>query len=144
MSASDNLSPLQFKFTPAESEHVPSPKEIYYGLPHAHSIETLHRVDALNSEGSRVGRIQWEPRNGRVESIGVEPALRRKGIATTLWHEAHTNAQREGLVHPVHSDVQMPDGQAWAAGLSQNATKDRGRTSRKPKASPGPDQAALF
>jgi len=131
MSAADHLSDLQFKF-------IPAPETAATGY-----LES-HRVDALTQEGSRVGRIWWEPRNGSVEGINVHPARRRQGIGTRLWYEAHANAQREGLVHPVHSDVQLPDGKAWAAGLTLNSAKNRGTTTRKPKASPSPDQATLF
>jgi len=129
MSAVDHLSDMQFKFTAAGSNP---------GTPYAHP---MHRVDALNSGGYRVGRIFWEAHNGRVEGISVDPARRRQGIGTRLWYEAHTNAQREGLVHPVHSDVQFPDGKAWAAGMTN---RPRGAATRKPKASPSSDQATLF
>ena len=128
MSAVDHLSDLQFKFTPGRAET-------------ATTGQGYHRVDALNQEGSRVGRIFWEPHNGRVEGISVDPARRRQGIGTRLWYEAHTNAQRDGLVHPVHSDVQFPEGKAWAAGMTN---RPRGATTRKPKAAPSPDQAGLF
>jgi len=131
MSAVDHLSGFQFKFTAAT---VPGDNPTPYDHP-------MHRVDALNSGGYRVGRIFWEPHNGRVEGISVDPDRRRQGIATRLWHEAHASAKREGVVPPVHSDVQFPEGKAWAAGMTN---RPRGATTRKPKAAPSADQAALF
>jgi len=102
MAAVDHLSDLQFKFF-AHGRHAGN-----------YPTTRVHRVDALNQDGERVGRLDWEPQTGRVENIGVAPDRRRQGIATRMWYEAHSNAQRVGIAHPVHSDDQFPDGNAWA------------------------------
>ena len=132
MSAVDHLSDLQFKFTAAKS----GPHDLLVPV-----SDTLHQVTALTPEGREVGNIGWNQESGRVEGVGVVRDRRRQGIGTRLWYEAHTNAQREGLAHPVHSDVQFPDGKAWAAGMTN---RPRGATTRKPKAAPSPDQTTLF
>ena len=141
MSAADHLSDLQFEFTRKGNE--PSSASPLQGplRRRQRTVAPFHQVEAHNAEGAKVGSISWEPHNGRVEGVSVDRDRRRQGIGTRLWYEAHVSAQREGLVHPVHSDVQMPLGKAWAAGMTN---RPRGATPRKPKAAPSPDQESLF
>ena len=139
MSASDHLSGLQFKFT----EAVP----MTAGVPMLHR-DTNHRIAAMSPEGREVGSIEWHPHSGMVENVNVDRDRRRQGMATKLWHEAHATAEQGDLAHPIHSDIQFPDGNSWAAGMDRKDFQARAESQkpapRKMKTSPSPDQGSLF
>lgn len=92
-----NLSPIQFKHTDNEN-----------------TTSGYHRVSAI-SGGKEIGRIDWDGNEtGRVNMVHVNEDLRRQGIATSLWNEAHNVSTREGLVGPVHDTELSGDGSAWS------------------------------
>lgn len=94
-----NLSPVQFKYINAEN-----------------NTSGYHRVAAMN-DGAKVGHIDWDGNEtGRINMVHVEEEHRRKGVATSLWNEAHAVSSREGLIGPKH-DAQKNlsgEGLAWS------------------------------
>jgi GNAT superfamily N-acetyltransferase len=101
MAAQDNLSPKQFKatfkFTHAER-----------GYSGYHEVEARHK-------GQTIGNITWDPEKGRVNMVHVDEEHRRKGVATSLWHEANRVAWDKGLTPPKHDSPKnmSADGLAW-------------------------------
>lgn len=63
-----------------------------------------------------MGSMDWRAKKGTGEILGlhVEPPLRRKGIASTLFHQARAIARDQGLTPPEHSKFRSKDGDAWA------------------------------
>lgn len=97
MSASDNLSNLQFSF--------------------AHNIGG-HQVTATLGE-EPVGLLDWAKATGKIEKITVAKEHRRKGIATALLAEGKRVAKEKGLKEPIHSERRSEAGDAWAKSLKE-------------------------
>lgn len=94
----------------------------------------LHKVTA-HLGGAQVGFLDWHPINGKVHMVNTHSSVRGAGIATGLWQHAKMGAQKNGLVEPIHSDVQLPAGRAWAQGmLAKSGPRPMGRKrlSRQP------------
>ena len=111
MSAQDNLSGEQFKdysfkFTPGQDTE---------------SELSLHRVDALH-KGKSVGFLDWHPylREGELQHIEVDPAHRRKGLATAMWNFAKT---QEGGDELHHGRERTDEGEAWAKSTKEPMPK---------------------
>jgi GNAT superfamily N-acetyltransferase len=62
--------------------------------------------------GRPVGTMVWSEKH--VESVTVEPAYQRKGIATALWQSAKALAEQGKAPPPLHSRDQTKQGKAWA------------------------------
>jgi GNAT superfamily N-acetyltransferase len=144
MSAVDHLSDLQFKFTPAKPARALA--DLRDGVP---VTDSRHRLNAVSPDGKSVGSIEWHPWSGRVEDINVDRNYRRQGVATQLWNEAQSTAQRtRGVNPPKHSDIQFPDGKAWVAGMARKEFQQRQARlqprTREARAVASEDQAALF
>lgn len=94
----------------------------------------LHKTTA-HLGGQQVGYLDWHPVNGKVHMIHTTPAVRGVGIAEGLWQHSKMGAAKNGLVEPIHSDVQLPAGRRWAQGMvARSGPKPLGtrRPSRKP------------
>jgi len=82
-----------------------------------------HRVDAHVPDelhGTRpIGLIVWRPGDGEVLYVHTDHSVRRRGVATALWHEAQAYALRAGLAAPRHSLHQTRAGTAWAHGTAK-------------------------
>lgn len=74
-------------------------------------------IAAVTPEGEHMGAIAWHPETGEVSGISVVNKHQRQGVATSLWHRAHTEATERGITAPVHSDRQSESGAAWARSL---------------------------
>lgn len=102
MSASRHLNGQQF-----ESTFNPD----YHGR---HAV-TVWPKGQVGTEFDRpVGSLHWHPEQGTVTYLNVHDDYRRKGVATSMWNEAKTQARKNKLTPPVHSSSQSPDGRAWA------------------------------
>lgn len=74
-----------------------------------------HRVQATEG-GKNIGNIDWDPETGRINMVHVVEEKRRQGIGTSLFHEAHNAAYREGLSTPKHDieENMSNDGLNWS------------------------------
>jgi hypothetical protein len=74
-----------------------------------------HRIVAHvpDADGGRreIGFLDLDSRGGphTVNALSVSYSHRRRGVATAMWEHAKTLGYK-----PQHSDVQFPDGKAWA------------------------------
>jgi GNAT superfamily N-acetyltransferase len=99
MSAQDNLSPKQFP----------------YSMSFSHGLSSdFNRVEARTAEGKHVGTLQWDndPQDNEIRNVTVDPAHRRRGIATAMMHFAHTLP--DNIAKPKHSATRSTAGNAWA------------------------------
>jgi ribosomal protein S18 acetylase RimI-like enzyme len=75
--------------------------------------------------GKEVGNMAWnavaEPGipKGSVSMLDVNPAHQRNSIATQMWELANKASKEHGLVAPLHSTWQTPEGKAWATALDR-------------------------
>jgi len=99
MAASESLSSQQFGNY--KLAFTPSPNE-----------DEHHRVSAIH-EGTQVGGLMWNPNSGATH-VEVTKKHQRKGVATAMWHFAHSVASSNDLTEPVHSFDQSPAGARWA------------------------------
>jgi ribosomal protein S18 acetylase RimI-like enzyme len=100
MAASDNLSPVQFKYTVPSSMAQMAAISAYKGDEYVGGLSWRHRPD---------GHGGFDRDHGVVVSIGVEPEHRHQGIATGMWNEA------KGMGVPMkHSSDLSSDGRSWA------------------------------
>ncbi|MEV7177859.1 GNAT family N-acetyltransferase [Kitasatospora sp. NPDC093679] len=76
-----------------------------------------HGVYACTPDGTIIGRLLWDQEGGEVWWIGVAAKFRRRGIATALWRLAEHKAATARWTAPRHSEVLLPDGEAWIASL---------------------------
>lgn len=60
-----------------------------------------------------VGRVEWSTTDLSIERIEVHPGLRRRGIATALWH-----AVRDAGIALRHDNQRTTAGAAWAEAVS--------------------------
>jgi GNAT superfamily N-acetyltransferase len=80
----------------------------------------LHQVTA-HVGGHIVGGLQWHPEadpesgisRGEIETVAVDPAHQRKGIASGMLTHARSMAS-EAVPSPEHSPIRSPAGDAWA------------------------------
>ena len=100
MSASDNLSPVQFDFYPADKDD------------HAAGWHN-HEIHAFAPGDQHVGRLAWDARDGDVQHVHVDEGSRRQGVATGMWKYAQG---LQGVQRPRHapSDERTDAGNAWA------------------------------
>lgn len=93
MAARDYLNNLQFKysFTPPDE----------------------HEIMAFGDKG-QVGRLLWADDDGEITHLHVGEPVRRHGVATDMWHAAHSEAEERGITPPEHSSRRTQDGDAWA------------------------------
>ena len=108
-----NLSQMQF-------EHYLAGAQGYHHIDAVLPGESGYEKDKL-----LLGSIRWAPASGRgVRSPGeivhlrVQPEVRREGIATGLWNEAHKYDPP-----PRHSSKRTPRGTAWAKSTGAKVPK---------------------
>jgi len=101
-----------------------------------------HRgITALAKDGDRIvgqlhthGSTGYDPdvgartRAGEVGYLDVDPGHQRRGIATSLWQQAHDYAGKNDLAKPVHSKDRTADGDAWAQKVGGSLPKLKKRT----------------
>ena len=72
-------------------------------------------VEGEPMEENEIGFLIWDGDNeGRIEELFVVPEHRRKGLATSMWHEAIKYSKESYLTRPVHSESRTEAGEAWA------------------------------
>ena len=76
-----------------------------------------------NKSGEFVGGIEWHKDTGEILGVETEKPYRRKGVATTLFHEAKNIAREQGLVQPAHSADRSDMGHKWAKSIDSNLPK---------------------
>lgn len=85
-----------------------------------------HRVEAYVPDdrlGTRpIGKIIWRRGDGEVLYVETDDTVRRHGVATALWNEAHAYADRAELAKPRHSRYQTREGAAWALSVDSTST----------------------
>jgi len=92
VSASDNLSPTQFKD---------------YSLI-VNKGDESHLIEAYKGKYGPIGHLEWSADTGEIKDVNVTPEHQRKGLATAMFNKAKT-------ITPVkHSAVRTPEGDAWA------------------------------
>lgn len=64
--------------------------------------------------GNRIGELTWSAKRGEILDVHVDPAHRRKGVATALLHAAHKVASMKNVLPPVHSNDRSDMGEKWA------------------------------
>jgi hypothetical protein len=103
-------------------------------------------MEAVDPEThKRVGVMRWEAHTegqfgSTINEISVKRDVRRKGIATEMFHQSNLQAKQFGINPPRHSPIKTEDGAAWVAGMYKNSHK----TVRPPKAAPGVGQESIF
>lgn len=80
-------------------------------IEHADSSE--HEIAAFNKK-EKVGRLIWHKDSGEIQDVFVNERLRRRGIATAMWDEAHKVAESRDLTYPEHSAKRTTEGDRWA------------------------------
>ena len=73
--------------------------------------------------GDFVGGIEWHKDTGEILGVDTQKQYRRKGVATTLFHEAKNVAKEQGLAEPVHSADRSDLGNKWAKAVGGNLPK---------------------
>ena len=97
MSASDNLSSLQFSFQ-----------------------DTIGGHQVLAHQDSKpIGKREWASGTGKIHEVFVSKPHRRKGVATALLNESRKIAKDKGLKVPVHSERRSDAGDSWAQSLGE-------------------------
>lgn len=75
---------------------------------------TGYLINAKHAEsGDTVGHMLCDHR-GKIQSISVQPAHQRKGVATNMWNHAQELASQGQVPAPKHSKDRSDQGDAWA------------------------------
>jgi GNAT superfamily N-acetyltransferase len=130
MSAQDNLSSMQFYYTPPKGKQgvhgilavtgQTERKAPYTGVPSATPEDSKNE--------NIVGRISWHPRTGVVQWVQTEKEHRRKGVATALWKKANDLSEKTGIKAPQHSAHRWNEGDAWAKSVGGRLPQKRSVT----------------
>lgn len=95
MSASENLSPRQFRMQHVSANDTPGGD---------------HMLMAHGGNGRRLGLMTWD--QGTVQSVTVKPNWQHQGIATQMWNRA--NEITPGLSH---SGNRSDAGEGWSSAV---------------------------
>lgn len=79
--------------------------------------DSPHEIVAFEPDGRDViGHLNWNDRTGQINEIHVDPAHRRKGIATRMYSMGKRIAAiSPNVIEPIHSKkLRTPAGEAWA------------------------------
>jgi len=87
--------------------------------PRAMGGDPYHRLSVPGaSPDEPKGEMAWHYRSGEIGALDVDPAHRRQGIATAMWHEGRRiAAATPGVKPPRHSSDRTDLGEAWARSL---------------------------
>lgn len=118
MSASDHLSPQQFKVHFIHEPYTADQSDVdAHETPYLTSAgQSMPLIRAMKGD-REVGHIQLYP-TGHVAGLEVDPQHQRQGIATGLWKEA----VRAGYGPKHYPDRQTAEGTAWARSLKKKTT----------------------
>ena len=96
----------------ASKEHL-NPRQFKYSY---HEDINEHEIMAHDNSG-QLGRLLWNADDGEISHVYVGDKLRRRGIATDMWNEAHSEALYRGIIDPEHSSRRSQEGDAWAKSI---------------------------
>jgi hypothetical protein len=131
------LSPQQFRFHQGSKEmgerpyhtlEVWEPEHVGTEWAQSRPEERERWVGSEVDPGHRpLGSVSWSHKGGEV--LGIHSAVRRQGIATSLWHEAKRVAgETRGVTTPRHSSFRTKEGEAWARSLGERLPPNRQKT----------------
>lgn len=99
--------------------------ELRYRTRYEGGARSDHVIEAFYPDAERaVAKMSWSGRNHEIQSVDVDPAHRRKGLASAMWNWAQDNARPK----PKHSPDRTDDGDAWARSVGGRLPR---RTSRR-------------
>jgi hypothetical protein len=130
MSARDALNGIQFQHTTDDEKN-------------------WHQLIARSGEGKYMGSMSWKGKTddsntGAIGMINVHGSYRRQGVATAMWAQGQTLANRdETISRPVHSDVLLDAGRSWITGMTASRNRP-GRDQPKKVSRDDPNQTQLF
>lgn len=76
----------------------------------------LHVIRA-HEGGQQIGELSYDDEDGTIFHVEVQPAHRRRGIATAMWDYSHTVPG----VNPQHSSNITPEALEWKTALYTRA-----------------------
>ena len=118
---------IQFEHSEDEHDHhitarVPGAKGYNWGDEGTVGRLSWTKHD-LDPDTSLIHEISRPLDAGTVTDVDVHPDYQRRGIASAMWEQAKTHADRFQVPGPYHSELQTDEGQEWAA-RTATALKD--------------------